>query len=216
VTLLNWPPAKGEKPPHLQVKRTYEAPVPSRADFDFRQPRHAVEERRVILSAALDHHGQGDAVEEKIGASIPRAGRVAPIPRRTLERDFRLNHHVATVGTLTLEQADELLHGCGALVRRLERDLAPRPVSVDIVYPLSVGVRLKLRPFTVVEEWGDGTRSEEKRMSVGYVLWSAAREYERIYLDWAKYKVWGHGLEDLVFERLLVRPRGRLDLWVGS
>lgn len=97
----------------------------------------------------------------------------------------------------------------------------PRTLYVDIEYPLERGVRLTIKPMTIrVEEKKPGKKSRcvdtRSEMTVGYFLWSVAKEYERIYKEHEKYGVWGHAIEDLGFETIHINKNGVVDLFIGS
>ena len=218
MPLLNWPPAKGPKPPHLSYKRRLAVPPPGRKDFTFTQPPESAAERRQLIEAVSEFHPIDDGVkappfEDKIGGSVfPQAKRKR---RLKAETRFRLKHHVATIGTLNLEQAHLLVMGTGFQRRALERKLPAKPLSLEIIYPLNKGVKLKIFPFSMIDVYGDGRKVEGERMSIGYVLWMVAQEYFRIYKHWKRYGVWGHEIGDLIFEGLEVN-RGRAQVLVGS
>lgn len=197
------------------------APPPVRHEFTFEQPVGAAAERRALLEAVMEYHPIDDkdqdqkpqTEEDKVGStSIPSRRK----RRVKAETRFFLNHHVATLGTLTLAQAHRLIHGVGARRRHLEKRLPNKPLRVELVYPLSKGVELEIAPFRVVDFYADGRKEERDEMSIGYFLWAIAQEYYRIYKQWKRYKVWGHELEDLKFERMEIFRGGRVDLLVGS
>lgn len=212
MTLENWPPSRGPKPSHLQVKEVRVEPERTdRMDFTFRQPRIAVTERKLLLEA-IGHPATDKGLRVVTPTvSIPKGEKVqlqVVTRQRRLKNhsNFTFDYHVATVASLTSIQAINLLSS-----NLGEKGIDPRVLTVDLTYPLTMGVRVKMRPYTLVEEFEDGHERTFKEMTLGYVLWVMAHEYIRIYEEHKKYRVWGHELDDLHFGGLYIRKgRGRL------
>lgn len=121
-------------------------------------------------------------------------------------RTWRCNFPVQTVGELTLEQAKRLLSGWNTKSESFEVWLK------ELTWPLRVVIDYPLAKPTFVEIGPD----EQGLLSFGEFLWRVAKEYERIYETPAEYGVWGHGIEDLVFEAVISQQMGEIYLSVGS
>ena len=146
--------------------------------------------------------------------------------------EFRFDTHIATLSTLTLEQADKLISvtdstGHCRSIMLDQKDLLPRPkakctclvvggkrkkfdpptITVELDYPLDCTVRVTIPPFT---------KGKRKMQSWGAVLWAIARVYAKIYKNWKAFGVHFHAFDDLWFEGCAVTKDGRMDLYVGS
>lgn len=209
--LVNWPPSKGEKPPHLQHTHSYVIPKMRRWDKAAKITKAQAAERRELLEAVWDHHNDPKVIEEIATTySAPKSG------KKKAEKFFILNYHVDTVASLSVMQASRLIHGNGLDTKSLCNLLPVRPLTVTLDYPLSTAVELEVKPCLVVRKWGDGKQEDRDCMTLGYFLWVVAQEYRRIYADWKYYKPWGHGIEDLFFENLEVKRGGKVVIGVGS
>ena len=155
-------------------------------------------------------------------------------PKPPLRGSWRCNYHVATVASLTLQQASKLLH-LDPIIKRDEllayedRYLScwwhyqkPTLLEVDISYPMSMSVRLRIPSYTEHVTFPAGCCGREKQeerldleFNEGYYLWMIAQEYKRIYSEWKKYGVWGHAITDLYFERVTVQD-GMSEIGIGS
>jgi len=132
-------------------------------------------------------------------------------PGRKLVGSWRMNYHVATVATLNEDQASTLLFGMGD--REDDRygfwyEFAPRDLLVTIDYPLDPGVQVKVS----AEEIG----GRREVASMGRFLLAVAKIYQGIYKKPKKYGIWGHGIDDLYFERVTVSKHGVVELGIGS
>jgi hypothetical protein len=116
------------------------------------------------------------------------------------------NYPVKHVGELTLAQASALLSGWDQKNKGFDIwvEELKTPLRVVIDYPLE-------RP--VVMEIGNGGKGY---LTFGEFLWHVAKQYERIYEDPEVYGVWGHSIDDLVFERVTVNKNGETHISVGS
>lgn len=97
--------------------------------------------------------------------------------------------------------------------------LPPRTLTMDLTYPLHVIARVTVPLYVQVDE---GTREDDKpyryvyrHMSVGYLCHQIARAYQAIYAAHERFGVWGHGIEDLVIERLRIRDN-LVEVSIGS
>jgi hypothetical protein len=215
MILANWPPSRGPKPPEMQIILEKFEPAPAHCTrIKFKQSKDCVEERKELVEAALEiKHKELLGEPAKLPRKLSR-----PITERVyVERDFKLDHHVSTVAGLSLEQAVRMIAGVGARSKRLAYELPRKAVTIDITYPLTQGVRMRIYPYTLTQEYGDGSSVEMEYMDIGYVLWMIAREYQHIYANWKNYAVWGHEIDDLVLERITFdHRRGRAKLEVGG
>jgi len=83
-------------------------------------------------------------------------------------------------------------------------------MRANIDYPLNQAVGVEVQPYDLAR------RSPYYCMTVGWLVWSLARAYEKIYEEPDYYGVWGHGLEDLFFEYLVVNGNEVRELGIGS
>lgn len=97
------------------------------------------------------------------------------------------------------------------------RDFAiPDVVEVDINYPLTTAVRLRIKPYDLRISSPNCETNQVRKFDEGYFLWTVAQEYLRIYAEDKKYGVWGHAMSDLVFEGVEIDNEGRWTLLIGS
>lgn len=221
--LLNWPPSRGANPHTHDWKLT-----PGAAAKDLPAPKPqtpAVAEKNLIDSLEA-----GVKPEPPSKAEWSRMRRLKPRKKPLLAGMWHVWYQVDAVAALTLAQADDIVRACPCKGERKHDHFdnwwryEPRPLWVDITYPLTRGVRLLVKPLvreslpckTCVKEVGRERDTKQSVMSPGYFLWTVAKEYERIYKEHKKYGVWGHGLEDLGFERITIRKDGVVDLFIGS
>lgn len=135
---------------------------------------------------------------------------------------WRFNLQVTDVATLSLWQASRILSG---IRERPSLDYfddwydldAPSELRTVIDYPLEIATLLTIEPMTVVSVGGP----KQKKVSmtqwrVGYFLWVVSKEYERIYTEHERYRIWGHAMSDLAFERLTLMEDGMVHLGIGS
>lgn len=234
--LLNWPPSRGPNP-HEHANE-YVPGAATREDIEpGRSPQsEAVEAEREAIESDLND--LNDAPEEEFSETVSEISALGapfgePTPKRPLVGRWHAWYQVDDVARLTLEQAVAFVRAC-----KLEPEEAkhcdgdghlddwygyePRTLTVDITYPLSIGVRLVVPPMTrrimpchACE--GDDAGSEDRaEMTAGYLLWMVAKEYERIYREHEKYGVWGHAIGDLGFEGIEVDEDGNATILMGS
>ena len=130
------------------------------------------------------------------------------VKEKLLVGSWRMNYHVATVASLTPDQAQTLLFGNTSKDEYATwYEFAPRDLLVMIDYPLDPGIQVRIP---------DNMYSRRDTPSLGRFLLAIAREYQEIYRRPAKYGIWGHGLSDLYFERVTVAKDGAVELAVGS
>jgi len=223
---MNWPPSRGPNPHTHDWTWT---PGVIRKDLPAPKP----QESAVVEKKICDDYLTGKP--PKSLGPLPKLGKIIRhrAERPVLEGLWEVWYQVKDVAGLTVEQAHRLVKAC-----REERDgkschgghfenwilYQPRPLWVDLTYPLTRGVRLLVKPL--MQESGpckvckakysrEGT-SKRTIMSPGYFLWTVAKEYERIYAEHEKYGVWGHTIDDLGFERISIRKDGVVDLFIGS
>jgi len=217
--LMNWPPSRGPNP-HAHEWDVITSV--SRKDLPAPKQREvAVAEKSMIESL---QKGEMSDVQPPKRLLRRRRERKKPL----LSGKWSMWYPVQAVASITLEQADQLVLACSLDGRTRHRDhlenwilYEPRTLWVDITYPLNRGVRLCVKPLVreakACKACGeDHPVSKRVEMSPGYLLWTLAKEYERIYKEHEKYGVWGHGLDDLNFEGVYIKKDGVVDLWLGS
>lgn len=209
---LNWPPARGPKPPELERKVEYEVQRAAFEPFRLRQSRAAKDERLLLVEAALDlkYRELGGVDKHPTIEWIRPKTQAYRLPSKF---SADVDYPVQVIAQLDFVTANQFVQGVARGIRLDE--IAPKAITVDLTYPLSVGVRMKIKPFVVNESIGDDDGVCHRAMSIGYILWAIARQYENIYENWKKYEIWGHGLEELRFSRLKIsRGRGRIEVQV--
>lgn len=211
MPLLNWPPSKGPKPPHLEVVWYFTAPKVSRKDLNFKKPASHREEQKRLLDAAWQERDRTSKHHYAVISPATRDG-----SSDFVDDEIVLWQHVRTVSTLTLEQAHTIIAGVGKPSRKIANYLPISTVTLELTYPLLVGRRLKIPPFIIYGEIGDGSAVKFKEQSIGYILWVASREYVRIYKNWRTYGIWGHSIDDLYFTRFKATSKGKAELSVCS
>jgi len=119
---------------------------------------------------------------------------------------WECNLHIKTVSELTLDQAKTLLSGWDAKHGGFDIWVVKLkyPLRVELTYPLSVPVLMHI---------GAG---ENGYLTFGEFLWQIAKQYEKIYGNPEAFGVWGHGIDDLFFERVTVKPVNIAEIFVGS
>lgn len=225
---MNWPPSRGPMPERMKQK--FEYPILECQDFEF-QPQKIDREERKLVDVLLRDKGIVKPAS-KPGQKPPtvKFPKVSPKQWR-YPMKIRCGVDVEALASVTVEQARRLVVGIldhGDKPRRnaftgvsryweFESYLEARPLTIQINYPLAKGVRLTIKPYNRV--WF-GENGEARRlileMSLGYVLWTVAKQYERIYREWERYGVWGHACSDLVFEGLVVNQDATAHLIIGS
>jgi len=137
---------------------------------------------------------------------------------RQVALTHRVDGHVETLSTLTIHQVMHLnLSYVGESQLRRERHVfrthlekAGDSLSFVVDYPMSRVAVVTVFPARVENRKRSVT-------SVESILWGLAQAYKAIYADWEKWGVWGHGIEDLVFESIEVDVEtGRGVVYVGS
>ena len=224
--LLNWPPSRGPKPFCMtkHSNRPFIYPEPEREDIKkpLREP-IAVnlpwEAEKEIIEESTTAEGKcWKSGYEAIDSSKNFIKGLELTPEEMLAREkekfekkqsYSLNYHVKTVASLTVKQADSLLLGKDNETKCLEKYIEPgREIEVLITYPLSLNVLLKIKPY-------DRSSHVKQQLTVGYVLWLIAKEYERIYIEHEKYGIWGHEMGDLYFEQLSIQ-KNKAKISIGS
>lgn len=218
--LMNWPPSRGVNPhvhkydvtPSVSIK---DLPAP-------KQHRTAIAEKDLISEIQSPTFKLPRVKIRPRSMSVPRK-------QPLLAGTWKVWFQVEDVANLTLQQADAIIRACKETGEGRSLDhfdnwcmFAPRPLWVDLTYPLTRGVRLCVKPVVwkakPCKACGDKHSWSLHRptMSPGYFLWVVAQEYVRIYREHKKYGVWGHALSDLGFERITIRKDGVVDLYIGS
>ena len=231
--LCNWPPSRGPMPTAWLKKPAYKIPTPVIVDVlwdprrrytpvtpikvvQYRAPPMPKSSRRAKRWAARKpgRHVYNGWTKESWAEHCER--------ERVIE--LSLGHHVATCALLT-HKTWGLVHGAklqrpskrtlakfkgkmrralvggGKPYARLESCLPAREYTFDISYPMSGRIaRVTIKPYTTKRHG----RPMHDRMSVGYLLYQLARAYKQIYRRWKHYGIWGHAIDDLVFEHLKI------------
>lgn len=125
---------------------------------------------------------------------------------------WHLNYPVSAVASLTEGQASELLFG-KAKGEDYETWICkqPRNLIVTIDYPLREEVE-----FMVTPECHEFEGKKDWYMNLGRFLRIVALKYKELYKAPKKNKIWGHCIEDLVFEAVIVKKDGTVEMGVGS
>lgn len=89
-----------------------------------------------------------------------------------LKQPFR----VAALAALPLPAINEFI-----TVEALDKVLPRRASSIIVTTDSPLDMAIRIEPATVVSEYDDGTSSTDRRMSSGYLLWSASRAICEIY-----------------------------------
>lgn len=119
-----------------------------------------------------------------------------------------MNYHIATVATLSTDQAETLLFGYTKDDHFANwYEFEPRDLLVTIDYPLDPGVQVKI-PASAY--------SRRDMPCLGKFLLVIANQYREIYRSPVKHGIWGHGITDLFFERVTITKHGMVELAIGS
>jgi hypothetical protein len=210
--LANWWPALGPEPKHRERKLIIPDPIVK--DAPARPTPTAVIERATINATLADDDkalGLDDRPPKPVKLKKLRKH------KRYYARDFYLSHHVASVASLSLDVARNVIIAACPVPKKHARyrpvdtgwNMEPKSITVTLDYPLSRACEITIKPFRL---WKGGPDC----MDIGYVLWTLAKQYERIYKEHKRYGVWGHMMGDLYFERLTIDKKGRGSLFVGS
>lgn len=223
--LMNWPPSRGPNP-HKHGPIWVEPDV-VQEDVAFGPPQDNVP-RPPIMSPDPPHETPEDAdlaaTSEPSGASGP----VVAVAKPVLSGRWKVNYHVATVASLTVEQACRIMSA--ARVRSDWRtpvgrqndtwfEFEPSTLTLTVEYPFGMGPKVAIQP--IVRRWpaceACGTPDDDRlEMTPGWLLWRLAREYVRMYQEHEKYGVWGHAITDLYFETIQVEIGGAAHVGMGS
>lgn len=231
--LLNWWPGCGRaKPRHAtvkpgKVKVTIEkppAPSPGKKAPKLGTLKDLIEMELIVQATAPKKDGK-----KKPGFKKPKR---RPIKRRAPQSlrgtSWRCNWHVASVASLTLNQARHLLS-----VDSNEdgekgywsnwHNYKPETFTTTIDYPLAVAVKLEIQPFTTRFPKHLGGGRPRVDIHPGVFLWVVAQQYKKIYDEaeaskkgMEKYGIWGHQIEDLYFEGIDFDKKGHARLLIGS
>lgn len=220
---MNWPPSRGPMPDDMKPKFEFQ-PV-DRQDFEFEQDQAAKEERGLLVGALLDKN----VTKVICSPVLPTRNFIKRHePRWSYPMKIRCDAHVETLAHIEVEQAIKLVvgvHDFGDEARedkftgrtrywKFESYFEPKALMIPIMYPLGKGVNLTIKPYQRV--WKMDSKEPRPDMTLGYILWCCAKEYERIYSEWKKYSVWGHSMDDLFFEGLILEGDGKANLMMGS
>jgi len=221
--LMNWWPGCGRPKP---VSKTVVKPGKVRVTVSAPEPvpLKDILERQLILQELAPQKKKKAKRKAKAKKIVYR--RFKPQKPQSLRgTSWRCFWHVATLAGLTLEQARSLI-----TVEPYPKDekggwqgnwfnRKPETFTVTINYPMRATVRLEIPPTVVCYRRG----RSHKETHPGSLLWTVAQHYKKIYAEaeasekgQKKYGIWGHQLEDLVFEGLSFDKKGNLHLLMGS
>lgn len=149
---------------------------------------------------------------------------------------YQCNYHVATVASLSVKQAMNVLH---VSKNHTSKKLAPQqlktedlhlenmldgtlnPIVAHLNYPLSKICEIKIRSSRLmygrIVNGKFQPHSHKYDNTVGYILNMIAKQYVKIYKtaeSRKEYGVWGHELSDLYFEIVSFNPKTR-EFFVG-
>lgn len=189
--LMNWNPRHGSPLVHGR-KRVYEIPEP---DIEF-------------IKLAGEHSRPPPI--PVVATDVPSKGRGVARYRDDIDAErivrYDLWHQVRECSTLTIEQANAVVQGnkLGKKTTELTNVLPTRALTFDLRYPLSHVARVHVKPFRekLPRSMLEKGRTSHPRMTLGYLLWQAARAYVSVYKEYKRYGVWGHHIGDLGFESL--------------
>jgi len=210
--LLNWWPARGPLPKRMHEPK-YVLPVPVVTDGPIKRSAMSESEKGFIeaMATATNVKKTFRALNGKRVKSHRRWSK--PVKLKKLKKryysDFFLNHHIESVASIPFETARCLIIGGGPWKEHqfIATQIEPTPITITLDYPLSRAVTITIKPYEL---------HGHKYMDLGYVLWQVAKQYQRIYKQHKRYGVWGHMLDDLWFERLMIKKNGQAELFIGS
>ena len=224
---MNWPPSRGPKP--YTSKTLYLPGRTTTKDLPKPKEQELVKAEKEVITE-MQELTEARPKTKKGKAPRWRKRKLKKPKPKPLVGTWLVWYQITDVLSLTVEQASSVLHGARVKPERREYDhwwdYALKPLWVDLTYPLSRGVRLVVRPMTVRREFAPVQRKgeqlsvpesfERKELTLGYFLWTVAKEYERIYREHKKYSVWGHEIGDLGFEQISIDKDGIVELFIGS
>jgi len=179
---------------------------------------------------SLDEEDQGKRISVLKDGEIPEFDRddVVYIRRVRAQRpeplcgNFFCYLHLDTLASLTLEQADRMT----TLVHVEEEeikdpntnwtDFQPRSIETTLSYPFMRSVKLTIQPYEIEFTRGEESWKRSNIMTAGYFLWTIARTYRDIYARHEHFGVWGHALDDLYFEGVVIDSDGIAEVLLGS
>lgn len=228
MTLLNWDASKGDPSKYktgfteyfVDWKAIDESVVEldGRQYFDFTDEDEAKNQELIEQQKVIDEASSKEWEKLASGGGPILLNKHKKLP---LHGDFRCNYHLATVGTLELQQASSLLH----LKNEKDKDehwydFESQTLTIRIQYPLSKTVEFKVpsykRIYTPGKQFKKRKRWERECMNPGYIMWVVAQMYKRIYEKYEHYGVWGHVMGDLYFEGFNINWDGKTELHIGS
>jgi len=111
------------------------------------------------------------------------------------KESFKCSIHVLSLSNIGKKEARGIIHA-------YEGKYFKEPITgeVKITYPLGVDVYLKIKNCK----------------TVGELLWDVSQAYIKIYKHPEKYRIWGHKMDDLYFERIEISRDGNVELGMGS
>jgi hypothetical protein len=212
----NWTPGRGDP-------RTYHAHGPRRRlKLPTLRPRilagdpralwRATERSKKLRHIGLDLHVASLArlryedVESLLfgaeGAGVPHTRGGGSCRRGERRGEIAITRYVDGDGTLPKRRP-------GLKIGKVYRLKHRQPITfrVRLFYPLSTVVEVAVPPYS------NGRR---KVCTVGWLCWAAAQAYDWAYRRWKQTGVWGHGMDDLYLEGLVIYDGGVVEPMIGS
>jgi len=209
IGLMNWPPSRGPMPAWMQAEPKYlfkpptirmmakgeKLPTPTPA-----QPQPVTAHERRVQKVAL-------SMMKKTGLKTVTATSMNRRVNETRKLKLSVITFITDLLSLTPRQASRLVWGLdrtdGRKRAHLASELPAREFNVLLDYPLSHRALITIKPFRTVSKGPGGkTHQSDERQTLGYVLWQLAQAYQRLYAEDEKWGIWGHSIDDLVFERV--------------
>jgi len=177
---------------------------------DTKQEKSQDDERMLMNWNASDGSPYGDEVSEDNDRDALYEWKIVDKKEdlQTVIEEYRFFNHIKTMATLNYNQSDLL--GSGEYIDEyIDKKL---PIIVDLTYPFSKVVRVKIQPMS--QMIGKDTMYNA---NLGTIIWQISRAYADLYRNhWEEIGVWGHGFGDLYLEILRICKGNVFKVYVGS
>ncbi len=154
----------------------------------------------------------------------PKIEKFAGTVDLTAQFEFRCSWHIAALGAVPIGSAMHMMFHRGDDASEKAEDAMDahtcglKSLEVIVNNPLDVPAKVTIAPALWTRQIGGEPKNDVTIMTPTYVLWQLGQAYKAIfeqeYAD-GRWKIWGHELNDLYFERLYVRGN-RAWLSIGS
>lgn len=138
----------------------------------------------------------------KIKVSEPKNDAIEYILKPDIE--LLCDVHVLAAASLTPWQAVKVIDAYPKPYKYI--NIPAITYTMAISYPLSTTAEVIIEPYM----WYG-----QARQNVGWILWSIAQAYEYIYTRADDYYVWGHALNDLIYEIIKIKD-DKINIFLGS